>query len=94
MAEVYRFVQPDGQTHAWHGTVSDLRKAHPNAAVTGRLVSDDLGQGTWQPYSGNQAAADERKAEATAAKPKAVTSAAPAKVDMAVLEQPAKKDAT
>lgn len=67
MAEVYRFSLPDGQQHAWHGTPASLLKAHPNAVVTGRLVSDDLGQGSWVPFGGKQPA--ERateKAEVTA----------------------------
>lgn len=48
--DVYRIVLPDGQEFAWHGTLEALPEAHPGAQITGHLVMDAAGQGTWEPY--------------------------------------------
>ena len=86
--DVYRFTCPDGD-FAWHGSVADLRKAHPKAVVTGHLVMDEVGQGSWEPYDAKQAKAAPKNGEAAnegAAEPEAV-------VVVEVEEKPAKKAA-
>ncbi len=85
MAEVYRIVLPDGQEFAWHGTVEAMKETHPGAEITGRLVMDEVAQGSWEPFNNRKAAraaSDEAKVED---KP-----AAAAKVD----EKKAAADAT
>jgi hypothetical protein len=52
---VYRIVLPDGQEHAWHGTVEALRTAYPKARVTGELQLDASGKGVWLAYEGSDA---------------------------------------
>ena len=61
MADVYR-IREGREEHAWHGTVEALKRAHPGAVITDRLVMDEVGQGRWEPISHRQAQAHERKA--------------------------------
>lgn len=53
--QVYRIVTAGGEEHAWHGTPAALQKTHPGATITGRLVHNDLGEGSWAPYGGTMA---------------------------------------
>lgn len=62
MADVYRITTADGQEFAWHGSAAELKKAHPGATITARLVPDDIRGGTWEPTTDRQAAAAEKKA--------------------------------
>jgi hypothetical protein len=84
--DVYRFTCPDGD-FAWHGSVADLRKAHPNARITGRMVTNELGEGSWEPANDRQAMAAERKANDAKAESETERKASGAKA------QPAEKNA-
>jgi len=61
MAEVYKIITPDGQEFAYHRGAEDLKKDHPGARITHRLVMDTLGQGMFEEYSTGRARAEERK---------------------------------
>lgn len=50
----YHFRLPDGQEYGWTGTAAKLKKAHPDAVITGRVVMDEVGQGTLVEYQGEQ----------------------------------------
>jgi hypothetical protein len=60
MPDVYRFRCDDGQEHAWHGTLAALKKEHPHAVISSRLVVNEadvaagVEQGYWVPYLGKQ----------------------------------------
>lgn len=61
MSEVYRFILPDGQEFAHHGTPASLRKEHPRAVITHRQEFDEAAlaagveQGYWVAYTGKNA---------------------------------------
>jgi len=99
MADVYRIVTPEGHVYGYHGDIDQLKAAHPGAVITGRLVMNEVGEGTFEPYSIAKAQADRRKAEADKAEKKAPAKKkdeAPADdavaVDVVVEDAPAEND--
>lgn len=89
MSDVYHIVLPDGQEFAWHKSADELREVHPGAVITGRLVMDETGQGSWEPMSHQSAVAKARKADddkTAEAKPEPKAKSAEAKVEVVALE--------
>jgi len=76
--EVYRIVTAEGHEYDYHGTVEQLKEAHPGARITGRRVVNSVGEGSYEPYTIPKARAAERKEAAAEEAP--ATSGAPAKV--------------
>jgi len=108
MAEVYKITTADGQEFAWHGGAAALRKAHPGASITARLVPDDIRGGTWESVSDRQALAAEKKAAGaegdavaedepqpttTTKAPKAEKAAKAPELVVEVVDEPVKEDA-
>lgn len=103
MADVYRIVTSEGHEHDYHGGIERLKEDYPGATITGIRVSNELGEGYYEPYSNAKAqavrrkelAADAPSAEKTKASDapavKAKPSDAPPQVDVVVSEQPAAK---
>lgn len=77
--DVYRIVTAEGHEYDYHGTVEQLKEAHPGAQITGRRVVNSVGEGSYEPYTIPKARAAERK-EAAAEGATPTTSGAPAKV--------------
>ena len=77
--DVYRIVTAEGHEYDYHGTVEQLKEAHPGAVITGRRVVNSVGEGSYEPYTIPKARAAERKEAATEGAAPA-TSGAPAKV--------------
>lgn len=51
----YHFRLPDGQEYGWNGSVSALKKAHPEATITGRVQTNDVtGDSVLVAYQGEQ----------------------------------------
>ena len=83
--DVYRIVTAEGHEYDYHGTVEQLKDAHPGAQITGRRVMNELGEGSHEPYSIAKAQAATRKEKAA--------SDAPAEKPAAREEKPAKRTA-
>lgn len=64
MAEVFRITTAEGFVFDYHRGVDQLKQDYPGAVITGRRVVNDVGEGTYEPYSIAKAQADQRKAEA------------------------------
>ena len=79
MPERYRFTVPDGQTHESDAGLAAIRKAHPDAQITHRILLDGDGKFTGtEPFRGKSAepkAVDAAPVTATASR---VEIAAPA----------------
>jgi hypothetical protein len=51
----YHFRLPDGQEHGWNGTANALKKAHPDATITGRVQTNEVtGDSVLAAYQGEQ----------------------------------------
>lgn len=61
MGDVFRIVTVEGHEYDYHGTVEQLKAAHPGAQITGRRVLNPLGEGSYEPYTVPKARAAERK---------------------------------
>lgn len=61
--EVYRIVTAEGHEYDYHGTVAQLKEAHPGAVITGRRTVSAVGEGTYEPYSIAKAQAAETAAD-------------------------------
>jgi hypothetical protein len=78
MPDRYRFTLPDGRVHESEAGLAKIRKVHPDATITHRVVTDDIGAVIEMiPYTGKQAEPERPASEA-------------APVDVTVAEAPAK----
>lgn len=50
----YRIQLPDGQRFDAHGSLTQIRTAHPDAVITHRVVLDASGRGELAPLTGQQ----------------------------------------
>lgn len=64
MAEVFRITTPEGHVYDYHRGVDQLKADHPGAVITGRRVVNDVGEGTYEPWSIAKEQAAQRKADA------------------------------
>ena len=56
MAERYRFTLPDGRTHESDAGLAAIRKAHPQARITHRILLDEAGHFVGsEPFRGKSA---------------------------------------
>lgn len=84
MAEVFRITTAEGHIHDYHRGVDQLKQDHPGAVITGRRVMNDVGEGTYEPWS----IAKEQAAQRKAAAEKAAKKAPSKKKDEAPAEEP------
>lgn len=69
--DVFRIRTVEGFEHDYHRGVDQLKQDYPGAVITGRRVVNDVGEGTYEPWSIAKAQAEQRKAEAEKAAKKA-----------------------
>jgi hypothetical protein len=85
--DVYHIRTAEGFELDYHRDVESLKRDYPGAVITGRRVMNDVGEGTYEPYSIAKAQAERRKAEAD----KTAKKASSKKQDEAPAEAPAEE---
>ena len=77
MAERYRFTLPDGRTHESDAGLAAIRKAHPSARITHRILLDEAGH-----FAGSESFRGKSAEPKVAATEQSDTTAAPAVVEV------------